>query len=208
MGKVSIVGVGPGTKEYISGKGLSVIKKAEMLIGSEPHLEIFASKRSKTRVLRGNYTEIIDLLARKNNKKSIVVMVSGDPGIFSFSKMLIKKIGAVNCEVIPGISAVQLLCARAGEAWNDIQIISLHGKTKRGLSQAVRKNKKVFIFNDPKNDPSAVARYLDRSDAGKYKVIVGENLSLKDETVTISTIKKLSKIKKEWKKLCVMLIKK
>ena len=208
MAKISIVGVGPGSSRYISTHSRRLIHRAELLIGTERHLDLFSVPTQEKLLLKGNYRQMVKAILQQRQKKIITVLVSGDPGIFSFSRMLTAQLASEEYEIVPGISAVQLLSARIAENWDDLQIISLHGRTKRGLANRVKNNSKVFIYTDYNNTPQEIAKYLFKSGIKKRTVYLGENLSRADERITKTTLKQLKDNLREWKRLCVVLIKK
>ncbi|MDR4507585.1 MAG: precorrin-6y C5,15-methyltransferase (decarboxylating) subunit CbiE [Candidatus Brocadiaceae bacterium] len=183
--KVIIVGCGPGIKGYISPKALYNIKKADILVGSLRLLKLFPGINVQKIVLEKNYRQLVDMIARRYTTKQVVVLVSGDPCFFSYTKMIVKKLGPKSCTIIPGVSSIQLAFASIGECWEDACFISLHGrKTEYGqLIKKVREYSKVGILTDRINSPSAIARQLLEAGIQKRKMFVCENLSLPEENV-------------------------
>jgi cobalt-precorrin-7 (C5)-methyltransferase len=58
----------------------------------------------------------------------VVVLASGDPLFYGIGTRLIAHFGIERVRIIPGISAVQYLCAKAGIDMNDIWLTSSHGR--------------------------------------------------------------------------------
>lgn len=207
MGKVYIIGTGPGSKDYLLPLAKKIIKKADVVIGA-PRLLSFSPKGKQTISLKGNYSQILDYIKKSKNNKNIAVLVSGSPGVFSFSRRITSALKPSEYEVIPGISALQLACARIGEAWDDLCIISLHAKNLQGLIKKITANKKVMIFCDNKNTPSYVANYLVKKKESKLKVTVFGNLSMQNEEIIESDVASLANTKKRWEGLWLLLIEK
>ncbi|MEW5691701.1 MAG: precorrin-6y C5,15-methyltransferase (decarboxylating) subunit CbiE [Candidatus Hydrogenedentota bacterium] len=208
MRKVHIVGLGPGSRDYLTLKALKVIQKADVLIGARRHLSLFSKFKKKTIYLKENYSKVLKFILQNKDKKNLAVLVSGDPGIFSFSAQITKRLKPYEYEVVPGISSLQLSFARIGESWEDVIIFSLHGRTKRGLKDAVSGHKKVFLLTDKKNNPRDIASFLFRKGIRKRKVFVFKNLSLGDEEIIKTDVETIKDSKDNWNELCVMLIKK
>ncbi|MDY6933406.1 MAG: precorrin-6y C5,15-methyltransferase (decarboxylating) subunit CbiE [Spirochaetota bacterium] len=207
MGKVYIIGIGPGSEEYITPEAWGAIQDAEVIIGSERILSAFKlDKRSIT--LKGNYSEIIDYIKGYKDSERIAVLVSGDPGIFSFSNQISKRLNRDEYEIIPGISVVQIAMARLGEPWHDLHIISLHGRGIDGIYHSVQSSDKVFVFTDKKNTPSEVAAYLYKRGIKNREIVVFENLTLFDEKIIYTDIMDLMNKRDDVTGLCVMLIRK
>jgi cobalt-precorrin-7 (C5)-methyltransferase len=205
MGKVYIVGIGPGSKEYLLPLAKKVIRNADVLIGSERQLRLFNMKKEKL-FLKGNYSRVLDYILKNRKSEKIAVLVSGDPGIFSFSSSITDRLKPGEYEIIPGISSLQLAFARIGKSWQDALIFSLHGRSRRGLAEAVLRHKKVFLFTDGKNNPAGIASFLFRKGIRKRRIFVFKNLSFPDEVIIKTDMGKLRRSKEEWGGLCVMIV--
>ena len=205
MGKVYIIGIGPGSREYLLPLAEKIIRNADVLIGHERWLRLFNMKKEKL-FLKGNYSRILDYTLKNRDSKNIAVLVSGDPGIFSFSSLITSQLKPGEYEVIPGISSLQLAFARIGESWQDALIFSLHGRSKRGLAEAVLRHRKVFLFTDGKNNPASAASFLFRKGIRKRRIFVFKNLSFPDEVIIRTDIERLRKSREEWGGLCVMIV--
>ncbi len=203
MGKVYIVGIGPGSREYLLPLAEKAIRNSEVLIGAR---RLLCGFKKKTISIDGNYSKVLSYILRNKDKEKIAVLVSGDPGIFSFSQQITRRLEPDEYEVIPGISSMQLAFARIGKSWQDVFIFSLHGRSKRGLAEAVLKHKKVFLFTDEKNNPASIASFLFRKGIRRRKIFVFKNLSFPDEKIIRTDIEILRKNKGQWGGLCVMIV--
>ncbi len=183
--KIIIVGCGPGLKTYISPKALYNIKKADILVGSRRLLKLFPGVDAEKILLEKNYKVLINKIVQWSFAKQVVVLVSGDPCFFSYTKLIIKKMGREFCTIIPGISSIQLAFAAIGENWDDACFISLHGRSAQygELVQKVREHNKVGIMTDHKNTPAVIANQLFKAGVRERTVFVCENLSLPNERI-------------------------
>src|SRR3989304_215882 len=181
--KVIIVGCGPGLKAYISPKALYNVKKADILVGSRRLLKLFSDVDAEKIVLEKNYRVLVNRIAGWSSTKQVVVLVSGDPCFFSYSRLIVKKLGRESCIIIPGISSIQLAFAAIGESWDDACFISLHGRDTEyaQLMKCVREHCKVGILTDHKNTPAFIARQLLAGGIRDRQLFVCENLSLPEE---------------------------
>ena len=122
--------------------------------------------------------------------------MSGDPGFFSYAKLIIDKIDIENCEVIPGISSVQMAFAKIGRSWNDACFMSLHGRTAK-LASVVKKimeNDKVAVLTDNSNNVKLIARKLLEAGLKERKIYICENLSLDEERIRKFDVSSILKI--------------
>ncbi len=197
VNKVIIVGCGPGSKKYLTGYAMQHIIHAEVLIGSRRLLSLFPDTDADTYVLSNNYKLLITRIVSLSKKKKVVVLVSGDPGFFSYSKLIVDKIGNEKCEVIPGVSSVQLAFAKIGRTWNDACFMSLHGRSGK-LASVVKKitdNDKVAVLTDNSNNVKLIAKKLIETGIKERKIFVCENLSLEKERIREFDVSSILKIR-------------
>ena len=192
------MGCGPGSKKYLTGYAMQHIIHAEVLIGSRRLLSLFPDTDADTYVLSNNYKLLITrIVSLSKKKKKVVVLVSGDPGFFSYSKLIVDKIGNEKCEVIPGVSSVQLAFAKIGRTWNDACFTSLHGRSGK-LASVVKKitdNDKVAVLTDNSNNVKLIAKKLIETGIKERKIFVCENLSLEKERIREFDVSSILKIR-------------
>jgi precorrin-6y C5,15-methyltransferase (decarboxylating) CbiE subunit len=198
VNKVTIVGCGPGSKKFITGYAMQHIINAEVLIGSRRLLSLFPDADADTYVLSNNYKLLITrIVSLSKKKKKVVVLVSGDPGFFSYSKLIVDKLGVEKCEVIPGISSIQMAFAKIGRTWNDACFMSLHGRSGK-LASVVKKitdNEKVAVLTDNSNNVKLIAKKLLETGVKERKIFVCENLSLEEERIREFDVSSILKIR-------------
>jgi cobalt-precorrin-7 (C5)-methyltransferase len=212
MNKIYIIGVGPGNADYLLPIAKKKIIKADCLIGAKRHLSLFKGLNKEKIYLKGDFEKTIQYIKKNKSKKKIAVLVSGDVGLYSLLGRIQKVFKKEEYEVIPGISSMQLAFARIGEQWNDVQIVSVHGRKLSDLAKTIKNSKKVFLFTDKDNSPDKIAKYLvaksegqrAKSNMGNRRAIVFENLSYYNERIIDTDLKNLSKMRKFG--LCVMII--
>jgi len=128
--KITIVGCGPGTAGYLTEAGRRAIADASVLAGASGLLDNFASPDHERICFGGqdglNMDGLLSAVSERVGKARIAILVSGDPGLGSLARPVLKRFGKDACEVIPGISSVQLAFARLGLDWTDARIISAH----------------------------------------------------------------------------------
>ena len=133
MEKISIVGMGPGREEMMTGQALAALEEADVLIGYTVYLDLlderFAGKEKISTPMRQE-TERCRLCFEEAARGNRVAMVcSGDAGIYGMAS-LIYEIGEgyeeTEIEVVPGITAASAGAAVLGAPLNhDFCVISL-----------------------------------------------------------------------------------
>lgn len=123
-----------------------------------------------------------------NEPKKTVILASGDPMFYGIGSYLAKK---VPIEVYPSVSSLQWAFAKMGESWHDAYIVSLHGRTMKGLAQRIDGKEKVAILTDETNDPPAIASYLLAYGMTEYEAFVGEHLGGENERCRFFTLEEM-----------------
>ena len=205
MNKVYIIGVGPGTKDYLLPVAKREIEKSDCLIGGKRALRLFRHLHKEEIPLEGHYEEVVPYIEENRGKKRIALLVSGDPGLYSFLGRLSRVLRREEYVVIPGISAVQVAFAKIGEGWEDSKIISLHGRKIGNLAMKVKASSKIFLFTDANLPPDKVAAYLLEKGIGNRKAIVLEHLTYPNEKIVETDLEHLREMKEFG--LCVVIIK-
>jgi cobalt-precorrin-7 (C5)-methyltransferase len=206
MNKVYIIGIGSGTEDYLLPVARKEIESSDCLIGGRRALRLFQPLHKEERLLEGNFDQVIPFLLKEREKKKIAVLVSGDPGLYSFLGTISQALEKKDYVVIPGVSTVQIAFARIGERWEDATLLSLHGRKMDDLAARVESSMKTFLFTDPGFPPEKIAAYLLEKGVENRRTIVMENLTYPDERIVDTDLKSLSRM--EGFGLCVMIIKK
>ncbi len=113
--KIIIVGCGPGAEYYITPAAREAAQKADVLIVSRRLQELFPEIAAE-RIDSGIDVDgtLDTMAARRDAGLQVVLLATGDPGIASLAQPVVRRFGRENCEVIPGISSIQV--AFAGSA--------------------------------------------------------------------------------------------
>ena len=148
MSKLFIIGIGPGTEEYLLPVARKEIETSDCLVGGKRALRLFQHLHKEEVPVEGNFEKVIPFLLKEREKKKIALLVSGDPGLYSFLNTVSRHLKREEYVVLPGISTVQIAFARIGEGWEDATIISLYGRRSEDLVLRVKESLKVFLFTD------------------------------------------------------------
>ncbi len=216
MVKISIVGAGPGSEDYVTPIARKTVQKADIVVGADRALILFADNiRGETvkltaKTMNAALKQTVEL-AKKG--RSVAILSTGDPGfsglLRTFSR--IARGQDIQVEVVPGISSVQVCAARLGIPWDDTELFTFHEgatvKEKENLFKAVKNGRAVFLLPDAKDfSPTDIAKFLlKRGVDEKTEAFVCENLTLNDEKTTGNTLLEIAKT--AFGSLCVMVIK-
>ena len=122
-----IIGVGPGNPGFLYPIAKDLIDRADIVIGGRRQLAEFAPNAPQTAVIDRGLAAILTLIEANWREKRLVVLASGDTGLFSIRAYLQNRLPHVPFAVLPGISSLQCLLAHCNANLNDLKIITLHG---------------------------------------------------------------------------------
>jgi precorrin-6y C5,15-methyltransferase (decarboxylating) CbiE subunit len=193
--KVTIVGCGPGSKDFLTFAAVKAIDKAELLAGPPRLLDMFPCLVCRKLIFKGNYLEALEVIDECRADQEVVVLVTGDPGVHSLARLVIDRLGRSSCRVVPGVSAVQYAFSLLKIPWQDAAIFSCHGRDLDGLDFIVSQNSKVAVLTGGEEDPARIGLALsERSASGKCFYLC-QNLSLENERVDRLTIEELREVR-------------
>ncbi|MBB6622847.1 precorrin-6y C5,15-methyltransferase (decarboxylating) subunit CbiE [Clostridium gasigenes] len=174
-----IVGIGPGNKEYILPKAVSVLNKCNIILGFSRAIESIDYIESEKIII--NSLEKILNASNEYKQEDVAIVASGDPTFYGITNYF-KKNYIGDIKVIPGISSFQYLTCKLNMAWNNAFLGSLHGR-EEDFIENVRRYKISIWLTDKKNNPAKLSGILIKESID-CNVIVGENLSYENEVIT------------------------
>ena len=215
MGKVYIVGVGPGSPEYITEKAKQIIVKSDIVIGYKHSLDAIRNLlngKDVRQITLKTQEEVYADVARNLKNKTCSITFTGDPN-FSESEIvdrLIEIFGDV--EVVPGISSIQVASSKSRIPIDKSALITFHitgsiDREKEMLLNAVKEGRNVIILPRPWDFmPVDVVKFLEQNgvDLSKFNIDIYEFLTLSNERVTRSRMSEIPN--REYNDLCVMVI--
>ena len=221
MGRVFAVGVGPGSKNYVTETVRKTVEKADVIVGYKYTLEAISDliKDKKTHVITmADQEQTYQNVKNELGDGNLVVPFTGDVN-FSESEVvdrLVEIFGDV--ELVPGISSIQVAASKARVPLDKSKVITMHVTTsieekKLELQKAVIDNQSVILIprpwpKDPQKHfmPSEIAFYLKKNnfDTSNIPVHVFESLTNGKEQTFSGFVSELEG--KEFSDLSVMVI--
>ncbi len=205
MSKLYIVGIGPGSDEYLTVKAKNTVESSNMVIGSKRALDLFKTDIQKIELNAKNMENMMKQAVQLVKEgKSVSLLSTGDPGFSGILKPILELKEDIDIEVIPGISSVQLCAAKLKIPWDDANLITLHGK---GISEhildIIDNGKPTIIL--PNFKPAELADFLIKNGVdGERKAAICERLSYDDEKVVETSLENISEMELSY--MCVMVV--
>lgn len=197
--KVSVVGIGMGSVDTMTGEAKRACREADLLIGAKRMTEaVFREGQQAFCAYRAE--EILTYMKEHPEYEKIAVVLSGDVGFFSGAKELIASIKEqkldVELQVIPGISSLVSFCARLHVPWEHVKAVSVHGREER-LIASVRESSAVFALAGGRNQIAEICRQLTEYGFGDCEIAVGEKLSYPEERIWRGSVRQFLDLETE-----------
>ncbi len=125
------VGIGPGDEALLTGEAVDALADAEVVVGYAPYVELISGllpvgAQVETSGMRQEVERCRLALDLHRAGKRVVVVSSGDAGIYGMAGLLMELDAEAEVEVVPGITACQASAARLGAPlMNDFAVLSL-----------------------------------------------------------------------------------
>jgi len=176
---LQVIGIGPGRPEWLPPAINELANNCEILIGGSRALKLFPDFTGRQYTLSGDLASSVEVIRNALlEKKKVGVLVSGDPGFFSFLPRLKKEFPEERIDVHPGISSLQFAFARAELPWQEATFASVHGRELSVLPQVI--TRPTAILTGGENTPQKIAQYyLDRG--CNPRISIGNALSYPEE---------------------------
>ncbi|RWO25615.1 precorrin-6y C5,15-methyltransferase (decarboxylating) subunit CbiE [Mesorhizobium sp.] len=157
---LTIVGIGEDGVAGLGDEAKRLIAEAEFVFGGTRHLALVVSlAKGEARAWPTPFdAEMRDVLALSGRR--VCVLASGDPFFHGVGVTLARKIPAQEMQVIPAASAFSLAAARLGWALQDIETISLHGRSLDLIRPVLHPGSRILALTSDGDAPAAIARLL------------------------------------------------
>ncbi len=192
MNKLYVIGMGPGSPDYILPIAYKRVEACKLLIGGMRNLESFPDFQGKKVSLGSDLKAVIETIKKSLPHFQVGVVVSGDTGFYSLLNYLRGHFKDYELEVIPGISSFQYLFAKIKRPWHQSLLLSVHGREVDYLSR-VKSGQGVTLLTDHRQSPEQIARVLLQADLKTVEMIVGESLSYEEERIVRGTPEEIIK---------------
>lgn len=136
MGRIEVVGIGPGGREHLTGRAARALAEAEVIVGYDFYLELVADLIVGKETVATGMTREIDRcraaieLAKKGRK--VAVVSTGDPGVYGMAGLVLELLQELDpgrgipVEVIPGVGAANAAASVLGAPlMSDYAVVSL-----------------------------------------------------------------------------------
>lgn len=136
MGKIAVVGIGPGSVADMTPRARAAIEAAEVVAGYNTYLKLIAELTAGKKIIGTGMTREIErcraAVGEAVGGRSVAVVSSGDAGVYGMAGLVIDMVVEVaeeirpSVEVVAGVTAVNAAAAILGAPlMHDFAVISL-----------------------------------------------------------------------------------
>lgn len=208
--RIALIGAGMGGPGQMTVCALSELRSCQVLFGAQRMLDSLGNLGPNTLKLPFYLSQdILPWLREHKDVQRVGILYSGDTGFYSGAKKLLLALKEESWKenwevsVFPGISTVSYLCARLKTSWEDVKLLSLHGRGEDVVG-AVREYERVFFLLDGRHTIKSLCRALKGAGLGEVRLSVGERLSYPEERIVTGALEDLEN--QEFDSLAAVLI--
>jgi cobalt-precorrin-7 (C5)-methyltransferase len=217
LAKLEVVGVGPGSRDYVTLAAKKAVACADLVIGAQRCVALFLGEiKGETVVLTAQNLQSLLKKAADSVKagKKVALLSTGDPGFSGLLHTVLESglFHEKDIAVIPGVSSIQVCAARLNISWDNTRLFTFHDgdvsdDAKGKLVCAYQCGRTILLLPAQKGfAPKDIASLLLETGANKETpVYVCENLTLENEKITQTTLNEAAS--QTFGSLCVMVIK-
>ena len=174
-----LVGIGMGNPDTLTLAGQKAIAAAGQIVGAARMLAAFPDHPGARKAL----IRAEDIAkAVSDYPGDTAVLLSGDVGFYSGAAKLHALLKDALVEAIPGISSLSYFCARLHRSYQDVHVVSVHGREANVVGE-IQSHKETFLLTGSNFTAAAVCQALTAAGLGKLEVAVGQRLSYPEERI-------------------------
>lgn len=203
-----VVGLGPGPDRWLTPEASEVLAEVGHVVGYAPYVDRVPQRAGLRRHASGNTVEVDRArfalsLARGGEK--VAVVSGGDAGVFGMAAAVFEaaeEFPDVPVRVLPGVSAVQAVAARAGAPIGaDFAVVSLSDRLKpwdvvEARLRAIASADLVLAIYNPASRSRTTQVATARDVLLEHRkpdtvVVVGRDVGRAEESLTVTTLGEL-----------------
>ena len=213
---ITVVGVGPGDSLMLTLRGQQVLERADLVAGFQTVLDVVRPWLDHAEVCPMTYRDQEEVLeytiSQARLGKSCVVCCWGDLNVSARELLARVSKRADHLELVPGISSVQIVCARAGISLEETLFITLHQRRDstddlEELIHYLREGRRhIVLFPRPWDlmPPAIAAHLLEAGVPGHQPVQVYQRLTLEGEQEWSGSLEECAAITEELSDLSIL----
>lgn len=179
---LTILGVGANGLDGLPSAARAVLDNSEFVVGSERILKNSQIANAEIHTWTSPFEDMLDRIEGWNGR-NVTVLATGDPMHYGIGATLARRISPEEMTVIPSPSAFSLAAARLFWPLQEVETLSLHGRSASLLEPFIQPDAKLFVLTGGGETIHEAAMLLRARGFGPSKLTVLENMGSADERV-------------------------
>ena len=213
---MTVVAVGPGDPRMLTLRGRQALESADLVVGFKTVLDVVSEWCGNAEVRPMSYRdqeEVLEYAAKQvANGSNCVVCCWGDLNVSAHELLARVYRRAEHVELIPGVSSIQMACARSGIALEESLFITLHRRdggesALAELEHYLREGQRNIILLPRPYDlmPPGIASDLVAGGIDSSRpVTVYQRLTLEGEKAWTGSLQECAALTEEFSDLSIM----
>lgn len=178
---LSVVGIGEDGVAGLGDAARAAVSGAEVVFGGARHLALAAPLiRGEARAWPTPFGSAVAAVVALRGGR-VCVLASGDPFHYGVGATLARRIDASEMTVIPAASAFGLAAARLGWALQEVETVSLHGRSEALIRPLLHPGRRILALTSDGAAPARIAGRLAAAGFGASRLHVLEAMGGPDE---------------------------
>ncbi len=183
---LTILGVGDDGLEGLAPPARALLEGAQIVFGSQRVLEGADLPGKETRIWTPPIEEMLAQIGEWKDRGA-VILATGDPMHYGIGATLAAHIPANEMTIIPAPSAFSLAAARLGWRLQDVETISLHGRSVSLLQPFIQHGAKILALTGGRESVRQAAEILRARGYGESALNVLEHMGGEKERILTLT---------------------
>jgi len=190
-----IIGLGVSETAHLDQSALTALQAADSVIGSERQIATVQHllPSGQEQILLPKLKQLQTQLSELTDKDcSVAVLASGDPLLYGIGRWFSRTFNNNQLTFYPGVSSIQAACHRLGRAFQDLKVLSLHGRPVAKIRTVLKRNQPLIVLTDKHSTPQVLAQECVAAGFAGSKLTVLEMLGYEQEKISVFTASELA----------------
>ena len=198
--EITVAGVGSGSSAHVTNQVIEAVINSDFIFANSRFKNLIPDFKNFIEIK--NFNDAFSKIESLHGK--ILILVSGDSGVFSLLPLVKQYFQNEFIKVLPGISSLQIISSYASETWNDAKILSGHGRKLNSgkFLNSVERNRITILFCDKIISPKWACENL--TCIPDIEVFIGENIGSENEKFFCGSPREFSD--REFSELSIILV--
>jgi len=186
--RLHIIGLGVSETALLEQAAQQALQAADTVIGSERQLATVQHLLSagQEQMLLPKLSQLKVLLSEQTDQAcSIAILASGDPLLYGIGRWFSRTFVGSPMTFYPAVSSIQAACHRLGRAFQDLKVLSLHGRPLAQIRTVLKRNQPLIILTDKHSTPQALAQECSAAGFADSTLTVLEQLGYQQEKISV-----------------------